>query len=307
MPQMGETVTEGTITRWMKAVGDTVTRDEPLFEVSTDKVDTEVPSPLSGVLQEILVAEGDTVEVGPRLAVIADATQSSNDSVPAPPPVQVPAPPPAVQVPAPPAVQVPAPPAVQAPAPPAVQDPAPPQVPAPPPAPPGFTSAPAASPPGPPPVPEAPPGPFVAASAPPASAAAPRAPPSGAPRAGFRSRHRLTPAPVADGPPTAERQRHRPGQRGGDRDWGPHHPRGRSRRARRPRGPTSPSPTGRSAPVPCPGGTPVGVGRVQAVVDGGRTGQQRPNRALLQCAATDCGAHGAVQGDVAARVHCQRG
>src|SRR3984957_8476540 len=169
MPQMGETVTEGTITRWMKAVGDTVTRDEPLFEVSTDKVDTEVPSPLSGVLQEILVAEGDTVEVGPRLAVIADATQSSNDSVPAPPPVQVPAPPPAVQVPAPPAVQVPAPPAVQAPAPPAVQDPAPPQVPAPPPAPPGFPSAPAASPPAPPPVPEAPPGPFVAASAAPAS------------------------------------------------------------------------------------------------------------------------------------------
>jgi pyruvate dehydrogenase E2 component (dihydrolipoamide acetyltransferase) len=72
MPQLGETVTEGTITRWMKAVGDTVTRDEPLFEVSTDKVDSEVPSPAAGVLTEILVPEGETVEVGVRLAVIGD-------------------------------------------------------------------------------------------------------------------------------------------------------------------------------------------------------------------------------------------
>jgi pyruvate dehydrogenase E2 component (dihydrolipoamide acetyltransferase) len=178
MPQMGETVTEGTITRWMKAVGDTVARDEPLFEVSTDKVDTEVPSPLSGVLQEILVAEGDTVEVGTRLAVISDATENSNQSPP--PPVQVPAPPPPVQVsapppspppPPPPPVQVPPPPPpVQVPAPPPpVQVPPPPppppvQVPAPPPAPPGFTSAPAS----PPPAPEAPPAPSVAASAAPA-------------------------------------------------------------------------------------------------------------------------------------------
>ena len=72
MPQLGETVTEGTITRWMKAVGDTVERDEPLFEVSTDKVDSEVPSPAAGVLTEILVPEGETVEVGVRLAVIGD-------------------------------------------------------------------------------------------------------------------------------------------------------------------------------------------------------------------------------------------
>jgi pyruvate dehydrogenase E2 component (dihydrolipoamide acetyltransferase) len=72
MPQLGETVTEGTITRWMKAVGDTVTRDEPLFEVSTDKVDSEVPSPAAGVLTEILVPEGETVEVGVRLAVNGD-------------------------------------------------------------------------------------------------------------------------------------------------------------------------------------------------------------------------------------------
>ncbi len=72
MPQLGETVTEGTITRWMKSVGDQVDRDEPLFEVSTDKVDSEVPAPASGVLSEILVQEGETVAVGARLAVISD-------------------------------------------------------------------------------------------------------------------------------------------------------------------------------------------------------------------------------------------
>src|SRR3954470_13935722 len=73
MPQLGETVTEGTITKWFKAVGDAVALDEPLFEVSTDKVDSEVPSPGAGVLTEIVVAEGDTVDVGVRLAVIGDA------------------------------------------------------------------------------------------------------------------------------------------------------------------------------------------------------------------------------------------
>jgi pyruvate dehydrogenase E2 component (dihydrolipoamide acetyltransferase) len=72
MPQLGETVTEGTVTRWMKGVGDAVERDEPLFEVSTDKVDSEVPAPASGVLTEILVPEGETVEVGVKLAVIGD-------------------------------------------------------------------------------------------------------------------------------------------------------------------------------------------------------------------------------------------
>ena len=72
MPQLGETVTEGTITKWFKAVGDQVARDEPLFEVSTDKVDSEVPSPAEGVLTEILVPEGDTVDVGVTLAVIGD-------------------------------------------------------------------------------------------------------------------------------------------------------------------------------------------------------------------------------------------
>jgi pyruvate dehydrogenase E2 component (dihydrolipoamide acetyltransferase) len=72
MPQLGETVTEGTITKWYKAVGDQVARDEPLFEVSTDKVDSEVPSPAGGVLTAILVEEGDTVDVGVTLAVIGD-------------------------------------------------------------------------------------------------------------------------------------------------------------------------------------------------------------------------------------------
>ena len=73
LPQLGETVTEGTITQWFKNVGDTVAADEPLFEVSTDKVDTEVPSPVSGVLTEIRVQEGDTVDVGTVIAVVGDA------------------------------------------------------------------------------------------------------------------------------------------------------------------------------------------------------------------------------------------
>ena len=72
LPQLGETVTEGTITQWFKQVGDTVAADEPLFEVSTDKVDTEVPSPVAGTLTEIRVQEGDTVEVGTVIAVVGD-------------------------------------------------------------------------------------------------------------------------------------------------------------------------------------------------------------------------------------------
>ena len=70
MPQMGVSVSEGTITKWLKNVGDTVEADEPLLEISTDKVDTEVPSPGSGVVSEILVQEGETVEVGTVLARI---------------------------------------------------------------------------------------------------------------------------------------------------------------------------------------------------------------------------------------------
>ena len=73
MPQLGESVTEGTVTRWLKAVGDTVTADEPLLEVSTDKVDTEIPSPVSGVLTEIIAGEDAVVLVGGALAVISES------------------------------------------------------------------------------------------------------------------------------------------------------------------------------------------------------------------------------------------
>ncbi|WEV78894.1 2-oxoglutarate dehydrogenase, E2 component, dihydrolipoamide succinyltransferase [Janibacter cremeus] len=81
MPALGESVTEGTVTRWLKNVGDTVEVDEPLLEVSTDKVDTEIPSPVAGTIQEILAEEDDTVEVGADLAVIGDgeAPASSGD------------------------------------------------------------------------------------------------------------------------------------------------------------------------------------------------------------------------------------
>jgi 2-oxoglutarate dehydrogenase E2 component (dihydrolipoamide succinyltransferase) len=87
LPQLGETVTEGTITRWFKKVGDTVALDEPLFEVSTDKVDTEVPSPIAGVLTEIRVPEGETVPVGAVIGVVGDA-----GAVVAAPPAAAPAP-----------------------------------------------------------------------------------------------------------------------------------------------------------------------------------------------------------------------
>jgi 2-oxoglutarate dehydrogenase E2 component (dihydrolipoamide succinyltransferase) len=103
MPQLGETVTEGTITKWMKAVGDEVARDEPLFEVSTDKVDSEVPSPAAGVLTEILVPEGETVEVGVRLAVIGDGAGAAGQSgAPAAATAEAPAPAAAEPTPAPP-------------------------------------------------------------------------------------------------------------------------------------------------------------------------------------------------------------
>ncbi|WP_174567491.1 biotin/lipoyl-containing protein, partial [Actinomadura kijaniata] len=72
MPQLGESVTEGTVTRWLKKEGERVETDEPLLEVSTDKVDTEIPSPASGILTRITVAEDETVEVGAELAIIGD-------------------------------------------------------------------------------------------------------------------------------------------------------------------------------------------------------------------------------------------
>ena len=85
MPQLGETIIEGTILKWLKAEGDAVDRDEPLFEISTDKVDTEVPSPASGTLTQILVQEGETVEVGTKLAQIGGAPAGNGQAQPAPP------------------------------------------------------------------------------------------------------------------------------------------------------------------------------------------------------------------------------
>jgi len=104
MPQLGETVTEGTITKWFKNVGDTVEMDEILFEISTDKVDSEVPSPVAGVLQEILANENDVVEVGQVLARIAEAGADAGAPaavVPAPE-AAAPPPPPVADVPPPP-------------------------------------------------------------------------------------------------------------------------------------------------------------------------------------------------------------
>jgi 2-oxoglutarate dehydrogenase E2 component (dihydrolipoamide succinyltransferase) len=85
MPQLGETVAEGTITKWYKNVGDTVKADEALFDVETDKVATEIPSPVAGVLAEVLVDAGQTVKVGTRLAVLRGAGEPAAASTPAPP------------------------------------------------------------------------------------------------------------------------------------------------------------------------------------------------------------------------------
>ena len=90
MPALGESVTEGTVTTWLKQVGDTVELDEPIVEVSTDKVDSEVPSPVAGVLLEILVPEDETVEVGTEIARIGDASEAS--AAPAAAPVEAAAP-----------------------------------------------------------------------------------------------------------------------------------------------------------------------------------------------------------------------
>jgi pyruvate dehydrogenase E2 component (dihydrolipoamide acetyltransferase) len=96
MPQLGESVTEGTVTRWLKKEGEQVTADEPLLEVSTDKVDTEIPSPASGILRGITVDEDETVAVGAQLAVIEDgAVAPAPDAAPAAPEAEAPAPTPA--------------------------------------------------------------------------------------------------------------------------------------------------------------------------------------------------------------------
>ncbi|WP_314147904.1 biotin/lipoyl-containing protein, partial [uncultured Leifsonia sp.] len=84
LPALGESVTEGTVTRWLKNVGDRVEVDEPLLEVSTDKVDTEIPSPVAGVVEAILVQEDETVEVGTPLVTIGDGSGSGAPEAAAP-------------------------------------------------------------------------------------------------------------------------------------------------------------------------------------------------------------------------------
>ncbi|MER5537236.1 biotin/lipoyl-containing protein, partial [Streptomyces mirabilis] len=114
LPALGESVTEGTVTRWLKAEGERVEADEPLLEVSTDKVDTEIPSPAAGVLASIKVAEDETVEVGAELAVIDDGTGAPAAApAPAAEPVAAPAPAPAAPAPV---AEAPAAPAAPAPA-----------------------------------------------------------------------------------------------------------------------------------------------------------------------------------------------
>lgn len=157
LPALGESVTEGTITRWLKNVGDTVAVDEPLVEVSTDKVDTEIPSPVAGVLQEIRAQEDETVEVGAVLAVIGEGAATESAPEPAAP-AETEQPEPAAPV-----MESPTPVAE-----PVTQTPAPAEQPTPPPAPPVAT-------PPQPPVAEAPVAP-VAPPAPPAPPAAPVAP-----------------------------------------------------------------------------------------------------------------------------------
>ncbi|MFD9941701.1 2-oxo acid dehydrogenase subunit E2 [Nonomuraea sp. NPDC059023] len=151
MPQLGESVTEGTVTRWLKKEGERVEADEPLLEVSTDKVDTEIPSPSAGVITKIVVAEDETVEVGAELAIIDENGQAGApaapaeeapapqpepapaSSIPQPEPTPAPAPAPVAQAPAAPAPAAPAAPAPApaAPAQPAAAAPAPAQAQAP--------------------------------------------------------------------------------------------------------------------------------------------------------------------------------
>src|SRR5262244_976154 len=92
MPQLGESVTEGTVTRWLKREGEHIQADEPLLEVSTDKVDTEIPSPVSGVLRGITVAEDETVAVGAELAIIDEDGAAGQQAAEAPASLAQPAP-----------------------------------------------------------------------------------------------------------------------------------------------------------------------------------------------------------------------
>jgi 2-oxoglutarate dehydrogenase E2 component (dihydrolipoamide succinyltransferase) len=128
MPQMGESIAEGTITKWLKKVGERVERDEPLFEISTDKVDAEIPSPAAGTLTEVRFKEGETVEVNTVVALL-DGGQPAVAEAAAPKPVEPPAPAPA---PAPPQQAAPPPSPAPAPPPPPVQAPVQAKPPAPP-------------------------------------------------------------------------------------------------------------------------------------------------------------------------------
>ena len=114
MPQMGESIVEGTLTKWLKKPGDTVERDEPLFEISTDKVDTEIPSPSAGTLTEVLVQEGATVGINTVVARIGNGAGGAASAAPPPNPVMEPVakaaePDPAVAVSAAPATSAPGP------------------------------------------------------------------------------------------------------------------------------------------------------------------------------------------------------
>ncbi|WP_049343433.1 biotin/lipoyl-containing protein, partial [Rothia mucilaginosa] len=107
LPALGESVTEGTVTRWLVEVGDTIEVDAPLVEVSTDKVDTEVPSPVAGVVEQILVPEDEDVEVGAALAIIGDGSGAAAPAAPAAAAAPA-APAPAAEAPAAPAPAAPA-------------------------------------------------------------------------------------------------------------------------------------------------------------------------------------------------------
>jgi pyruvate dehydrogenase E2 component (dihydrolipoamide acetyltransferase) len=131
MPQMGESIVEGTLTKWLKKPGDRVERDEPLFEISTDKVDTEIPAPAAGTMADILITEGTTVGINTIVCRIdetggaakaAPAPPPAADVAPPPPPVPAPAPAPAAPAPPPPAAAAPPPTPAPAPPPPAVSE-----------------------------------------------------------------------------------------------------------------------------------------------------------------------------------------
>ena len=189
LPALGESVTEGTVTRWLKNVGDRVEVDEPLLEVSTDKVDTEIPSPVAGIIEAILVQEDETVEVGTPLVTIGDGSGAAEAPAAEAPAAEAPPEPVAAPEPAAAAPAAPAAPAAAPPAPAAVAPAAP--------------AAPAAVAPAAPPAPAAPAPAAVAPAAPAApapAAVAPAAPAAPAPAAQAPAAPADAAAPAADAP-----------------------------------------------------------------------------------------------------------